>query len=397
MPTSSACMDAPASDEKRSFLSKSVRIVKRTGLASAPSSVELDARIARCIGGADGDDASFERLALDVFAYQYAENPAYRRYCARFSRAPSEVRHWEQIPAIPTSACAGLRLACFPPERARLTFISSGTTRGSRSRLELEDTSLYDASLLAHFRRCVLPDAPRMQVIALSPSFEDAPHSSLAYMLSKISQTLGTPDDAFFARDGRLDFEAASAALRAADAPTLVVGTAFAFVHFFDRCASEGTRFALPPGSRVVETGGFKGKSREVGRDELYGWFTQFLGVPRASCVSEYGMCELGSQWYDANLADNVAGRASRMHLKIGPHWTRTVVVDPVTAAPLPHGEVGLLQVFDLSNLGSVSAVLTGDLVRADDDGFELLGRGPGQPPKGCSIALDAALNHDGD
>jgi len=119
--------------------------------------------------------------------------------------------------------------------------------------------------------------------------------------------------------------------------------------------------------------------------------------VPRALCASEYGMCELGSQWYDTNIADHLAGRTIRAGIKAGPHWARTVVVDPVTAQPVQLGTTGLLQVFDLSNRGSVAAVLTGDLVREVDGGFELIGRGSGQPPKGCSIAIDAALVHHGD
>lgn len=365
--------------------------------SAAPAALELDRRIVDFIAQSGADDESFDRLALDLFAYQFAANPAYERYCERLGGTPGQVRRWEDVPAIPTSAFAHMRLACFPPERTRVTFVSSGTTRAGRARHELENTTLYDASLLAHFRRCVLPDVASMQTIALSPSFARAPHSSLAYMLSKISEIFGTEDDGFFVDGDVLDFGGASTALRDALRPVLVAGTAFGFVHFFDRCRETGTRFALPAGSRVIETGGFKGKSREVGREELYDWFSEVLGVPRDLCAAEYGMCELGSQWYDANISDALAGRAIRTAHKVGPHWARTRVVDPVSAQPVPHGQSGLLQVFDLSNRGSVAAILTGDLVREVDGGFELIGRGPGEPPKGCSIAIDAALSHHGD
>jgi hypothetical protein len=107
-------------------------------------------------------------------------------------------------------------------------------------------------------------------------------------------------------------------------------------------------------------------------------------------------MCELGSQWYDANLADVSAGRESRHHVKLGPRWTRTVIVDPVTALPLQPGEPGLLRIFDLTNRGSVAAILTGDIARERDGGIEILGRHPGAPPKGCSIAADAMLGGAG-
>lgn len=384
-----------ASDEKHPFLSKSVRTVTQPVVSSAPSSLELDKRILAFIAGAEADESAFTGLALDIFAYQYAANAAYRRYCDRFGRRPSNVAHWTQIPAVPTSVFASVRLACFPPEQTRLTFVSSGTTRATRSQHELEDATLYDASLLAHFKRCVLPDAGAMRLIALSPSFDAAPHSSLAYMFSKISHTFGLPDDGFFVSDDRLDYDGAASALGETAAPVIVAGTAFAFVHFFDRCAAVGDRFELPSGSRVIETGGFKGKSRVVARDELYAWFTRYLAVPREMCVSEYGMCELGSQWYDANLADHFGGVTPRCNLKLGPHWARALIVDPVTATAITDGEPGLLQIFDMSNRGSVAAVLTGDIACQVNGGFELVGRAAGEPPKGCSAAIDAALADD--
>ena len=388
-------MGRPASDEKRVVLSKNACIVQPSGAlrTTAPSAGELDERIGRFIARADGDAAAFGRLAVDLFAYQYAANEPYRRYCDRVGGTPLSVRRWQDVPAVPTAAFSQVRLACFPPERARIAFLSSGTTHAARSRLELENTKLYDASLLTHFRQRVLLDAAPMQIVALTPPFSLAPNSSLSYMISKISDVFGTPRDGFFHDGASIDFADAACALRTAERPVLVIGTAFAFVHFFDRCFETGERFSLPRGSRVVETGGFKGKSREVDRDELYGWFSTLLGVPRELCVSEYGMCELGSQWYDANLGDFSAGHAPRTHLKVGPHWARTLVVDRVTASPVPDGDIGLLQIFDLSNRGSVASVLTGDLARHVDGGFELFGRAPGEPPKGCSIAADAALS----
>lgn len=365
--------------------------------SAASAALELDRRIGDHIAQGLADEESFERLALDLFAYQFVANPAYRRYCARLGRPPAQVQRWQDVPAIPTSAFVHVRLACFPPGQARVTFVSSGTTHAGRSRHELENTALYDASLLAHFRKRVMPDMARMHMVMLAPSFGSAQHSSLGYMLSKISETFGTANDGFFVEGETLDFEGASAALHAASAPVLVAGTAFGFIHFFDRCREAGARFVLPPGSRVIETGGFKGKSREVARDELYEWFDELLGVPRTLCASEYGMCELGSQWYDTSIGDHLAGRPFRSGVKAGPRWARTIVVDPVTANPVSPGTPGLLQVVDLSNRGSAAAVLTGDLVREVDGGFELIGRGPGELPKGCSIAVDAALSHHGD
>lgn len=353
----------------------------------------IEGRIRDFIENREHAEVGFERLALDVFAYQYERNEPYRRYSDRLGRPPQAVRHWRDIPAIPTSAFGAARLACFPKSRTVLIFVSSGTTSAGAhpSIHELESGALYDTSLLAHFHARVAPDHAPLRLVALAPSIEEAPASSLSYMLSKIADDLNR-GPAFFIRGGALDFDAAAAALRSSKEPVLVFGTAFAFVHFFDRCRTSGERFRLPVGSRVVETGGFKGKSRVIARDELYLGFAEFFGVPRVFCISEYGMCELGAQWYDANLDDYFAGRPPRIDVKVGPHWARATIVDPVSAQPVSDGREGLVQVFDLTNLGSVSAILTSDVGRATGGGFELRGRFVGAPPKGCSMALDELL-----
>ncbi len=358
---------------------------------------DLDQRIRRFIARSDATEIGFERLALDVFSYQYERNEPYRRYCRQAGRKPDGARRWRDIPAVPVASFADARLACFPPERSMLSFVSSGTTTtGLRpSRHELETSELYDASLLAHFKAQVLPDAASMTLIALAPKFEDAPHSSLSYMMSKISVLFGTARDGFYIRNGELDFDGVARSLEHHAEPVMLFGTATAFLELMDRFDEEKKRFALPLGSRIIETGGLKGRSREIIRDELYERFSRMFGVPRVLCLSEYGMCELGSQWYDANLCDYFTGRKPRTELKIGPHWARALVVDPVSAEPLPKGSEGLLRFFDLANRSSVAALLSGDLAREENGGFVMLGRFDGAPPKGCSLALEAMLRGD--
>lgn len=361
--------------------------------------LELDRRIEAYIRRSDPTGAEFEQLALELFAYQYTNNDSYRQLCDQRGRTPANVESWREIPPLSAASFGDARIACFPKERTAVTFVSSGTTRcngvarnsGGRSVHELERTQLYDASLLTNFRQCVMPDLDKICMILLSPSFRDAPQSSLAYMLSKVYSTYGK-GGGFFVRGDALDVEGIDKQLRKTREPALVFGTAFAFVHFLDYCASSGSTFTLPEGSRIVETGGFKGQSRSVSRDELYDALSRTFCVSQQYCIAEYGMCELGSQWYDAGLVDALAGRSGREQLKLGPHWTRTLIVDPVTAEELPHGSTGLLQVFDLSNRGSVAAVLTGDLVTQGEGGFVYVGRSQAAPPKGCSITIDAML-----
>ncbi|HEV2037344.1 MAG TPA: hypothetical protein VGQ96_01965, partial [Candidatus Eremiobacteraceae bacterium] len=324
------------------------------------TAADLDRRIAAFITQVNPNDAEFRSLALELFAYQYRNNAPYQALCDHRGRSPKNVDSWQDVPAVTAASFGDARLACFRADRTALSFVSSGTSRGGSkpSVHELENTALYDASLLTHFRRWVLPDCRKIRMLLLSPAFEEAPRSSLAYMLSRLYATYGS-GGGFFIRNDVLDAQAMAAALRESREPVLVFGSAFAFVHFLDYCRHNELRFSLAAGSRIVETGGFKGKSRSVGRDELYGGLSHTFGVPFEFCISEYGMCELGSQWYDATLGDVLAGRTSRPELKMGPHWARTLVVDPVTTQELPAGATGLLQCFDLSNRGSVAAVLT--------------------------------------
>ena len=375
------------------------KITLQTPRSANQIAADLDRRIEAYIRCSDPDSAEFDQLALELFEYQYANNIPYRQLCDQRGRTPANVESWRAVPVLSAASFGDARIACFRKERTTITFVSSGTTRtgstaqnsSGRSEHELENTQLYDASLLTHFRECVIPDLDRVRMILLSPSFDEAQRSSLAYMLSKVYSTYGN-SGGFFMRGDALDLEGIARALQESREPTLVFGTAFAFVHLLDHCASAKLSFALPQRSRIVETGGFKGKSRSVAREKLYDALSGTFGVSREFCIAEYGMCELGSQWYDAGLSDALAGRHARQQLKVGPHWTRTLVVDPVTAQELPSGSTGLLQVFDLSNRGSVAAVLTGDLVTQSEDGFIYVSRSQAAPPKGCSIAVDAML-----
>ncbi|MDQ6766818.1 MAG: long-chain fatty acid--CoA ligase [Candidatus Eremiobacteraeota bacterium] len=357
------------------------------------TAADLDGRIAAFINQVNPNDAEFRSLALELFAYQYDNNAPYQALCDQRGRSPKNVDRWQEVPAVTAASFGDARLACFPADRTAFSFVSSGTSRGGLkpSVHELENATLYDASLLTHFRRWVLPDCRKIRMLLLSPAFEEAPRSSLAYMLSRLYTTYGS-GGGFFIRNGALDAQAMTAALRESREPVLVFGTAFAFVHFLDHCRRKELRFSLATGSRILETGGFKGKSRSVRRDELYDGLSYTFGVPLEFCISEYGMCELGSQWYDATLGDVVAGRPSRPELKMGPHWARTLVVDPVTAQELPAGATGLLQCFDLTNRGSVAAVLTADLAVGWENGFHYVGRFDAAAPKGCSITVDTML-----
>ena len=340
------------------------------------------------------DEARFESLALALFAHQFEHCAPYRRFCETRKRTPGDVQRWQDVPAIPTGAFKELSLTSFPIERAVHVFRTSGTTAPTRGALHLDTLAVYEASLRASFLRHLLPDlAPGAPAHfrVLAPSSHEVPDSSLSHMFDAVMREVGAAGSRHWVSGGDLDLKRAvrelAAGCDAGDEPLLLCGTAFAFVHLLDALESDGLRFALPSNTRVMETGGFKGRSRALPREELYAWIGDRLGVPAERIVNQYGMTELGSQFYDSVLRDPEGPRR-----KLAPPWTRVRLLEPGGTAEVAPGEVGRIAIFDLANTGSVCALETADLGRAVGDGFEVLGREPGAEERGCSIAADLLL-----
>lgn len=364
-----------------------------------PARAELDARALAWMREplpattSPADDARFDALARAIFSFQFAHCEPYRRFCAGRGRTPDTVSDWRAIPAVPAGAFKELALRSFPERYEAHVFRTSGTAAERRGALHLDTLALYEASLLPCFRRGVLPDlAPgaRARLRILAPAPAEAPDSSLSHMFGAVLAALGDAGSGFDVRGGALDAAGLLGALERAcvDAvPVALCGTAFAFVHLLDELAGRGARLALPTGSRAMETGGFKGRSRELPREALYEGIERALGVPGARIVNQYGMTELGSQFYDSVLC-----RPDEPRRKLGPPWSRVRLIDPETGDDAAPGAVGVIRIYDLANTGSVAAIETADLGRAVADGFEVLGREPGAEARGCSIAADEML-----
>lgn len=339
------------------------------------------------------DEARFDGLALELFAFQFERIAAYRSFCEGRGRTPRTVTTWREIPAVPTAVLKELSLRSFDAGRIAHVFRTSGTSAAVRGALELDTLELYEASLEPTFRVHVLADlAPgeRIEMRILAPSAAAVPDSSLSHMFATLLPRFGTRESGFDLAPDTVDPEALVASLRGAaerGRRVAVCGTAFAFVHLVDSLAARGERIVLAEGSRVMETGGFKGRSREVGRGELHAAIEHCLGVPVSRIVNQYGMTELASQFYDTPLRFPEGPRR-----KLGPPWARVRVVDPVTGDDTREGEHGMIVVVDLANAGGVCALLPADVGRRVGDGFEVLGRAEGAEARGCSIAADEIL-----
>ncbi len=340
------------------------------------------------------DPDRFERLALALFAHQFEHCDAFGKFAAGRGARPSQVGTWREIPPVPTGAFKELPLRSFPPLTTKHIFRTSGTSTEKRGTLYLDTLELYEASLLPSFETGVFPELigtrGRMPIFVLAPSPAEADESSLSHMFGIVLRKRGAPGSDYFVRNGRLELASLALALESAIAngePIALCGTAFAFVHLLEAMEQAGRRLTLPEGTRILETGGFKGRARELTRDELYAALHERLGVPPERSVNQYGMTELGSQFYDSVLVQPHAPRH-----KLTPPWTRVRIVDPDTGWDRPAGEIGLIQIVDLATTGSVLAVQTADHGREHPGGFEVLGRSPGAEARGCSIAADEML-----
>jgi Acyl-protein synthetase, LuxE len=356
-------------------------------------------------------DAPFNHHALGLFSLQFKYNAAVTKICEARGLTPEVVDHWTQIPAVPTAAFKELELSCLPPAERIAVFHSSGTTEQKPSRHfhNKESLAVYAASLWPWFLRHVVPEFgirnSEFGVLILTPPPAGAPHSSLVHMFETVRREFGAPESAFVgktAADGTwmVDFNSALSALNSSLVTRhslLLLGTAFSFVHLLDCLSEHGLQFHLPAGSRVMETGGYKNRSRTMPKEKLQALIAERLGVSAENIICEYGMSELSSQAYDS-----ITGRAGCPQpagLRRGedtapclrrnfcfPPWVRVQIISPETGREVADGETGLIRIFDLANVFSVMAIQTEDWGIRRGEGFELLGRAAMAEPRGCSL-----------
>ena len=341
----------------------------------------IEALIATFEAGQPVDAAARDGLIEDLAAWQARRIPEYGRL----------QRHGAWPPALPTDVFRFRRIAAHPEEEDLRVFRSSGTTSSERSIHVYCDLDLYDVSARAAARHMLFPDVDKMRLVILAPHEDEAPDSSLEYMLARFADWFGTECAWVWRRDA-LDLELLTERLRQAEAsgdPVAVLGTSFAFVHAEDGLGEQ--RFELPPGSRVMQTGGYKGRSREVDPDILLAAIGARYGVAAPRIINEFGATELSSQMYETTLREELDGPLGPRRLWVPP-WVRATPVDPDTLQPVQGETIGILRIDDTANLDSVCCIQTADLAQRLHDGIVVLGRAPGATPRGCSIAADQAL-----
>ncbi|MEY3051669.1 MAG: hypothetical protein RLY31_1454 [Bacteroidota bacterium] len=318
-------------------------------------------------------DADFAELALAVFRFQLRHNELYARYCSLLKVAADKVGSLEEIPYLP--------IQLFRQHRIRtgewkpvLTFSSSGTTGGRTSYHDVRDPESYRRNARRGFRQ-FYGDPAEYLVLALLPSYLERSGSSLVHMAADFIACSRYPESGFFLENTaalRTLLESAAVSDGPGRPRVLLLGVSFALLDL----AEQGP---LPLADRVLvmETGGMKGRRREMIREELHGRLQEAFGVP--AIHSEYGMTELFSQAYSKGAGRFLPSALLRVSTR--------ELTDPLS--PQQPGKTGAVNVIDLANLDTCSFLATEDLGKVwEDGGFEILGRVDNSDIRGCNLMV---------
>ena len=314
-------------------------------------------------------EQNFKALALDIFRFQYHTNLVYQAFCNTLNVDPVSVTSIEKIPFLPIQFFKSHEIVATSFEPHAI-FESSGTTGATPSRHYVKDLEVYRTSFTTTFRRFYGAPADWC-IMGLLPSYLERKNSSLVLMVDELVQQSCHPESGFYLSD----FERLKDTIEALEQrqqKTLLVGVTFALLDF-----AETNKFNLNY-TIVMETGGMKGRRRELTRAEVHELLSKSFGVDQIH--SEYGMTELLSQAY--------SGGGGRFAC---PPWMKVFIReedDPFAIHPAGDSVTsGAANIIDLANLYSCSFIATDDAAKLHPDGsFEVLGRLDSSDVRGCSL-----------
>ncbi|MGL4596816.1 MAG: acyl transferase [Bacteroidia bacterium] len=312
----------------------------------------------------------FDSVALAVFRYQAQANPVYKEYMHRLGINPDDVNEIQQIPFLPIEFFKTHNV--YASEKpAEIVFTSSGTTGQQVSRHAVADLSLYRECFFEGFERAYGLQCFQRPILALLPSYLEREGSSLVYMIQEIIARGNLTDSGFYLHDLKALHEK-SVQLTRQEKSHFIIGVTYALLDLAEQFP------VTLPYTIVMETGGMKGKRKELVRDELH---TTLKSAFRAECIhSEYGMTELLSQAYSFGEGIFMPARTMRVLIR--------EMNDPFAFAPL--GKTGGINIIDLGNLYSCSFIATSDLGKLHvNNSFEVLGRFDNSDVRGCNLMVN--------
>ena len=310
----------------------------------------------------------FEDLALQVFNFQFKNNKVYRSFCDLLYKHPSDIKTIQDIPFLPIQFFKSHRVLS-SNEEVKTIFSSSGTTGNTTSKHYVTDLEIYRHSFAKGFKQ-FYGDIQDCVVLALLPSYLDREGSSLIYMVNDmISQSKS--DKSGFYLNNISELKDTLIDLDSQGKKVLLIGVSFALLDLV-----ETYQFNLKH-TIIMETGGMKGRRKELIREELHKQLKAGFGVENIH--SEYGMTELLSQGY-----------SNRNGVFRCPNWMRVLTRDPEDPLTiLPQGKAGAINVIDLANINSCAFIATQDLGRVYENGsFEVIGRFDNSDIRGCNLMV---------
>ncbi len=315
------------------------------------------------------NSSDFERKALEIFQFQACNNPVYKRFIELLGVSVHKVKSIANIPFLPIEFFKTYQVVSAPPPFDVL-FKSSGTSGMNRSKHFVKSLYLYEQSFLRTFRY-FYGDVKNLTILALLPSYLEQGQSSLVYMVNKLIEKTGQQNSGFYLHN----YDDLATKLQKLDAQgekILLIGVSYALLDL-----TEKYRFRLK-NTIVMETGGMKGRRKEMLREELHKHLIKAFGVQHIH--SEYGMTELLTQSYSQGKG-----------VFYSPPWQKILIRD--TEDPmsyLPEGKTGGINVIDLANIYSCSFIATQDLgkITSSSGSFEILGRFDHSDVRGCNLLL---------
>ena len=312
-------------------------------------------------------DAGFSKLTLETFHYQYQQNPVYKQFVDGLHTDLSKIQSINQIPFLPIRFFKSheIKSSTFIPE---IIFESSGTTQTVNSRHLVRSIDLYEESFLTGFEQIYGP-VKDFCILGLLPSYLERGNSSLVYMVDKLVKLSENPGSGFYLYNEEALAKKINM-LESRQQKTLLIGVTYALLDFAEK-------FPMDLNSTIImETGGMKGRKREMVRDEVHSELIKAFGV--LSIHAEYGMTELLSQAYSEGNG-----------IYRSPAWMKCIVREEDDPLTTHLSGTGVLNVIDLANIYSCSFIATDDAGKVYEDGsFEVLGRTDGSDLRGCSLMV---------
>lgn len=314
------------------------------------------------------NNKQFEKIALKVFRFQYDNNSVYREFCQFLNVEKQQVKSLQQIPFLPIQFFKSHEVLS-STEKIQETFTSSGTTGMSTSRHFVTDITLYEESYRKGFSQ-FYGNIENYAVLALLPSYLEREGSSLIYMVDDLIQLSNHPESGFYLNNYD-DLIQKLLQLDEAGENIILIGVTYALLDLIEK-----QQFHLK-NTIIMETGGMKGKRKEMIREELHELLCKGFGVN--AIHSEYGMTELLSQAY--SLGNGIFEC---------PNWMQVLIRDTEDALSyVENGKTGGINVIDLANINSCSFIATQDLGKKQpNNSFEVLGRFDNSDIRGCNLMV---------